>query len=503
MRRRLLPLVAIIGSTLCMMVPTTLWAAGEAEAASQELLRSQRVRELSDGLDTVSLVYGAVVAADQSPELQVAAASWIRTLRDVTTAVEQRRRSDSERLAIATERLAHHRRELLQERDRLVENSDRARLNARSAGDATRRDDGSAVRAIDDQIAVSDTLLPTDLTVPLHATISRTLEDPTMRRELPTAAALAEDADADLFLYLTVDVLDDLYLVGVRLWQAALGEDEELVRVAGTREEIPLRLEEQERLLARAISGIEFATITVVPQTTAGAVVPDARVYRDGAVAGFGEHVDRYVIPGTHEIEVVFPDGRRAFRELVVGPGEVVRELFIATGEAPPMIRLVSVPAGAAVYRGVEWVGFTPLSVPLQPHAVAYTLRREGYYDGRITVTPTGPREISRVLISTDDDWEATVARDRTRFYRSFGVFAVSVAAPVLFFGAYQNLSGLAPGGTIRSDLSAAEQREVQRQADTLIAGYYGSLGLSAVLFGNMIWRLVTYIQTAQGYHTR
>ena len=110
------------------------------------------------------------------------------------------------------------------------------------------------------------------------------------------------------------------------------------------------------------------------------------------------------------------------------------------------------------------------------------------------------------MLLSTDTDWAAEVTDARDRFYRSFGLFALSVSVPILVNGAYQNYTGLlaADGsGALSGDLSAAEQDRILRQADALYAGYYAGVGLSAGLFGNMIWRLITYVRTAQGYHTR
>ncbi|MCG8478014.1 MAG: hypothetical protein MI724_02885, partial [Spirochaetales bacterium] len=133
----------------------------------------------------------------------------------------------------------------------------------------------------------------------------------------------------------------------------------------------------------------------------------------------------------------------------------------------------------------------------------SYTIAREGYYDSRVVVGPDSPSRIERVLIAADGDWVESVERSRDRFYRSFGAFVLSVGVPILINGVYQNYTGLYPGGVARSDLSQEEQDRLQPQVDALFYGYYVGIGLSAGLFANMIWRLVDYVQTAQGYHTR
>ena len=164
---------------------------------------------------------------------------------------------------------------------------------------------------------------------------------------------------------------------------------------------------------------------------------------------------------------------------------------------------ITSNPPGASVYRGVVWQGFTPLAVPRHPQPTAYTLSRDDYYDSRLEIGPNSPDIVERILISREYDWEAETKASRDRFYRSFGWFALSVGVPIILYGTYQDYAGLYPDGVARGDLSAAEQERLQREVNAVFYGYYGSIALSGGLFANMIWRLVQYVQTAQGYHTR
>ncbi len=143
------------------------------------------------------------------------------------------------------------------------------------------------------------------------------------------------------------------------------------------------------------------------------------------------------------------------------------------------------------------------MRIPRPDELTSYSIVKENYYDSRLELSSTSPQNVETVLVSRGYDWEEETRLSRERFYRSFGLFSLSVGVPIILYGAYQDYTGLFPSGSVRPDLSDEERQRVVREGSALFYGYYGGIALSAGFFGNMIWRLVDYIRTAQGYHTR
>ncbi|MFW5812436.1 MAG: hypothetical protein ACOCWS_05565 [Alkalispirochaetaceae bacterium] len=118
-------------------------------------------------------------------------------------------------------------------------------------------------------------------------------------------------------------------------------------------------------------------------------------------------------------------------------------------------------------------------------------------------LSPTSPSLLRRELLPRQIVWEDVVEEKKERFYRSFGWFVLSLPAPIILNGVYGNLTTLFPDGSTRTGLSTQEAEERLDQANTLFYSYYATLGVSVALFGNMLFRLIDYIRTGEGYHDR
>jgi hypothetical protein len=307
-----------------------------------------------------------------------------------------------------------------------------------------------------------------------------------------------------MIVYLTVDAVGDRLLVTGRTFVPDLQQDTEIFRIVGRAQEIPAGLEEQERRLVAALSGRPLGVVRLVAVDPQDQPLPEARMFLGGEYLGVSPVRAEYILPGTYEVRAELPDGRSARRSITVYADEEREEVIAITAAPPEMVLLTTVPSGARVYRGAQWVGFSPVMVPRPREVTSYTLSADGYLDSRVIVGPETPGRVARTLVGSDYDWSAAVEDSRDRFYRSFGLFALSVGVPILINGTYQTYTGLVDsGGALSDDLTSAEQRRIIQQTNALYYGYYAGVGLSVGLFGNMIWRLVNYVRTAQGYHIR
>ncbi|MEX2445297.1 MAG: PEGA domain-containing protein [Alkalispirochaeta sp.] len=482
-------------------------AAGGAAEEETRRRRADLLSELREEEPVYLVAIGAVVAPEASDRQRSTMSSYAEVLRDLATGPPTRYLDDEERRSVAEQRLTQHRRQLLREIDDRRNVLERRRLERTSPSTATDSADSSddeQLQELRDELDLLTSISASEVAIPREIPVSITDESHRFRRTLPTAAGLARELpEVDLILYLLVEPVSDRVLVRVRAYEVALERDWELFRLVDTPEAISVRLESRERDVVAAIAGKALGGIKV-SVADAREQPLDAQVFVGDRYLGVAPAEDRYVPPGTYTARAELPDGRSVSQPVEISAG-VPQPLALAVREdAPERVTIRSTPAGARVYRGSVWVGFSPVEVYRPREDTSYTLVQEGYYDSRVTLTADSPSLVERTMVSADGDWAAEVETSRDRFYRSFGFFALSVGVPILVNGVYQNYAGLVDGsGTVSGQLTESEQDRVLSRANTLYYGYYAGLGLSAGLFGNMMWRLVNYVQTAQGYHTR
>lgn len=520
-----MPVAVLLLALLAVAAP--LDAAGQREEEAQ-LRRLEVLDELSLAGSSFDVAIAAVVAP-VDPELSSTTASrlqpssYARILRDLVTGPGTRYLNVEDRFRLATRRLEREQRAVERARDERRRALERQAL--RQGG--TVPDDDPQLRELDERRQLLASIRPEEVVVPAELPLRVLDAEPRFRAALFDPAGLARrHPDAELILWLELEPLGDLQLMTLRAWERSSDTTTEVLRAAGRPEELGALIEGGERAIVAALAGqplgildvdlagsgdadADGAAAATGPGAGQGAPPdggPTARAFLDGRYLGVLPLVAPYELPGTYEVRVELDDGRELSRQVVVQPAAATRIRLPVVGPEPERVTIDSEPSGARVYRGSLWVGFTPVSVPRPRDTVPYTLVREGYYDSRVTLDEDAPAQIRSTLVSRDTDWPAEVRSARNRFYRAFGAFALSVGVPVLVNGVYQNYNGLldsSGSGSFDSSLTAAEQDRLLMQTNALFVGYYASLGLSAGLFGNMVWRLVDYVQTAQGYHTR
>ena len=503
------PQRAVFLLIMVVLVASVAAAGGAAEEEARQR-RADLLTELSKAEPVYTVAVAAIVAPDSNDRQRSIVGSYAEVLRDLATGPPVRYLDDQARQQVADTRIVRHQRALLRQIDERRNTLERTRLERTGPLEESRSDradstDDQQLQELRDEYELLTTISPSEIVIPREIPITVSDEAHRFRRTLPTAAGIAHELpEVDLVLYLSVEPVGDRLLVRVHIYDVTLAAERELFRVVGTAEDLASRLESRERDVVAAIAGRELGGIRVSVADPDGDVLPEARVFVGERYLGAAPAEDRYLPPGTYTTRSELPDGRRVSETVEITAGTPQPVALVLDDEAPETVTIRSVPSGARVYRGSVWVGFAPVEVFRPQDDTSYTLVQDGFFDSRVTVTRNSPSPIERAMVPADGDWAAEVEHSRDRFYRSFGVFALSVGVPILLNGRYQNYAGLVDaGGSLNANLAPAEQDRILSRTNALYYGYYASFGLSAGLFGHMIWRLVDYVQTAQGYHTR
>lgn len=495
----------ILTVSLIVGVPLlSIFAGGTDEELAK--YRWNLVQELREDELVYRTVPGAIVAPEIPETDRSVLGAYVRIVRDIVGDIPTRYLDDAEQEAVAVRRIAEKRRELLEAIDRRRNVIERQRITTyRDTDDEppTVSDDPEVLR-LEKQLEALDSITRRDIAVPATAKIQLPEEETyRLRSTLSEPKAAATESMADVFLYLTVDPLDDLHVLTVYQYVPVLDENLVVLRVIAPPEDIPSQLELYRRDIVYAVANETLADLTIRALDSGASVVENARVFLDDTLLGIGSGRDRYARSGTYQAIAITPEGRRVSRTVQLREGDSRDLVLLFEEESFSRVTLRSTPSGASVYRGVLWEGYTPLTILRPAETTSFTLSKEGYHDSRIEIGPETPAFIEGVLVSQDYNWEEDTELKRKKFYRSFGAFALSVGVPILIYGHYQDYTALYPNNIARADLNVEEQERLQGEVDTLFYSYYGSIALSAGLFTHMIWRLVDYVRTAQGYHTR
>jgi hypothetical protein len=227
------------------------------------------------------------------------------------------------------------------------------------------------------------------------------------------------------------------------------------------------------RELATVLWGRDWSSLTVQ------SVPAGASVWIDEQFQGRTPLSIPYLLPGSRELRLQVSGYLPVSRTIELSPYTEGVENISLSPRPREEFFLDSIPPGAAVYRGSEWLGTTPLGVEKPDELSRLLLRRGGYLDFPLYLPPAVEESVSAGLKPDSFDPGELQRRRRDQLYRAFGAFALSVPFP-LFLGGYRG-DYLAIG----EDISA------------LTYGYVGTFALSSALFVNLLVRLVRYLQEA------
>lgn len=313
-------------------------------------------------------------------------------------------------------------------------------------------------------------------------------------------ARRAEEQESDTLIYGELQRSGGYLFFTLYEYSYHLDRERELATTASLPEELSENLGQIEAAAQRAVAGRPVAPLSV---RITGYEPERAEVFVEEESRGFGS-LDIPLLPlGRVSLRIEHPATPTVERMVrVSGDGENLVEVEIPDPETG-YVAVVSEPAGASIYIDSLWQGTTPYMIrrPAEDRQVRLSL--EEHYDSQFTIGPRSPDLINRELLPESIEWEAEVEAKRDRFYRSFTWFVLSLPAPIILNGVYGNLATLFPGGRARSGLSQAEADRRLDQANAVFYSYYATLGISVALFGNMVYRIVDYIRTGEGYHDR
>ncbi len=461
----------------------------------------QSALELTDTRPAYRVAIVGVVTDTDNRELRPLLGSLSGLLTDMIRGVEARVLAEPERAAMAvrvrTDRSMEVEREIAEETVR----ADRGSLLGSSPeSDGARRE----------ELRREASLLKIPDRVPVHVAATKAIElvdvVPEVRRRLVNDRRHLERHDADMVLYLVVESVEEYLLATVWSVQRHVTERREVCRAVALPEELAAALEECAPDLVAHLAGGRYGELKVRVFDVTGRPREDAAVFLDARYVGDGTRLLENVTVGERELVARSPRGASVRETVVIASGERAEVTLVLPAAVVGELRIESDPAGADVYRGVEWVGTAPVVVPAPDAPVQFALRAPGYLEGRAMAGERRTLDtttIEKALIEESYDWEADFDASRRRFYNSFALFLGSVAVPIVLNGVYQDYFGLFPGGTIRQDINIDDASLYTRRATTVFYAYYGSLGVSTLFLGNLVWRLADYIRVGQGYHTR
>ncbi|MFP4426281.1 MAG: PEGA domain-containing protein [Spirochaetaceae bacterium] len=443
------------------------------------------------------------IRTDPSDRELVGVATGIpRVLVDALEPVETHQLSLAERHAIARGLLEEQLREALRRRNELQNELDG--LPFSEEGEFARREEERAllqdIREIEDRIArirgteedriEVDHEKPVEIFLPEEPEFTA-IHDPRKR---------AEERESDLLLFGELQRSDNYLFFTLYEYSYHLDRERELATTASLAEELPENMGQLEGAVQRLVAGRPVAPLSV---RITGYEPERAEVFVNDESRGFGSVRVPLLPLGNATLRIEHPAIPPLERSVRI-QGDQSNEVDIEIPDPETgYVAVVSDPPGASIYIDSLWQGVTPYLVRRPPEERQVRLSLEEYYDSQFLVGPETPNLVSRELLPASLEWETVVENKRDRFYRSFGWFILSLPAPIILNGIYGNLSTLFPEGQARSELSQGEADRRLNQSNTVFYSYYATLGVSVALFGNMMYRLIDYIRTGEGYHDR
>ncbi len=442
-----------------------------------------------DTRDSLSLSFGALSVEGVPAEYQYLSLSIPGLLRETLSRVETRIQDADEHAAYA----ATLRASALEDVDRQIRSTVASRdalLFDRSVQTSARRDRFSAELA--DLRELRTSLLD-----------SRT-EDFVVQSELPVRHVDADESlrgfpspgetpGSDLLVSGALAYEDEYLLITLGLYRTLTEDVRTIGPVLVRPEDVNDEIGALSDRIARLLLGRDFASLIIDPGR------PEAAIYVDGRLEGFGRLVIPYTQTGTREVRIS-ASGFRGFRtDVDLASGEQ-RELSVDLAPHPrTAVQVVTEPAGAQLFVGAEFVGNTPVSLdrPVGPRTAE--LRHEGYLSRRFVLDTEGDANLAFTLAAAERDPRQELIDSREGFYRSLGLFAVSVPVPLMLGGIFQSEVSYVAGNVAIPD---SERQERGAYLASIQTAQAVGVALSASLLVHSLWRLSRYIQAGRYYHS-
>ncbi len=239
--------------------------------------------------------------------------------------------------------------------------------------------------------------------------------------------------------------------------------------------------------LTRVIMGRDWASLTVRTHPSS------CEVRINNVWLGMGGLQEQFVDPGEVQVEVSCPGFITEKLSLAIAPLEekVLQIDLVPTEERK--LSLSSVPEGADVYLDALWSGQTPLVLTFPNIDGRLLLTKKGYRDMSYMIAASSSNELNAVMKKHVLDEDAWQAKRRDNFYKSLGLFALSVPLPLFLY----NFAVDNAYARLRAVPASYEYRKFEKRTELLYYGYLGTLFVSVTLFINMGFDLWDYVNHA------
>ena len=313
-----------------------------------------------------------------------------------------------------------------------------------------------------------------------------------------SALSVAQAADLDLLITGELEEFDDFFYLEITALETTPLETTGLA-TAGAQAVLTVRdvlpragvgeaLAPLADALARLLLGEPWAVLTVEPDPA------HAAVYVDGTFAGTGVTELSYQTLGPHQVRVT-AHRHQPLERTVALTATGLRVALRLDPAAPRPLAVDSAPPGAALYLDSLYAGTTPLTVDASGEPAWAWLRLPEHHAAGALLSPEtgGPLQIT--LAPDGLDLEQWQSQQRDRFYRRFGEAVLSLAGPLVLFGAAGEVGQRA--GAVGQRAAAGESATIDRlqhSRDLLTIGGVAALAVSGALIVRMALALGDYL---------
>ena len=234
----------------------------------------------------------------------------------------------------------------------------------------------------------------------------------------------AERESLDILIWGAIEQLDEYLALDIGVYERAI-DATTFYSTAGSRENIGIRIGEIAAEIISVVYGDEWGSLKVE--------APDAqsRIWLDSKYLGRGSRFVDFVPAGAHTVRVEAPGYKPAEFKIVVENMAVASLVAVPGDVQTSQIRILTNPPGALTYVGSIWRGRTPveLETPREPMQARITI--DGYNEYQLSIGTDEIGDIEITLIPAVFRESRLVDTKRDGFYRSLGLFALSVPIPV------------------------------------------------------------------------
>ena len=306
-----------------------------------------------------------------------------------------------------------------------------------------------------------------------------------------SAAAYCASKGLDLLVGGTLREVQGYLLLEVWAFDATRGKIVLSSREAVEREKIYAFMPSVGKDLAGIILGREWTQLAFNPDP------PGASLYVDDILVASGVAPALYLSPGTRAIRISARGYHDETRTVTLEPGEQFPLDAKLEKEISGSVSVTSDPTGADLYVDSVLKGKTPISVERPPSRSRGVLSLTGYYDLPFSIGQDSMEQLSFSLQKDVGSRDVLQKQARNDFYVSFGWFAVSIVVPLFSYALAIDSVVHENEFLYQGNVSQAASAHLNYQI--YLGGYYAGMAVSAALFTWMVFRIVHYVDVANG----